>query len=539
MSATPLWAARGEHGGSMSRALNFQWYALVILAVSAVAATCVADSQPGPQAPPAAPPTAATPAPSGTGPSDAADPGGQPPAPVIAKLCNTRGTEIDGNRPSGVGLNDVLWVVLGTEPASAGGAATDVSWCRPNAPVKLATAPGVNNQPATRSPGAAATAQSGELDASQYVLFLNGRQLSGVAAVYDGSRHALGFRLTRSDSNAALWREILGSPTASTRAVTVALGVVEPGGAVTPTIVGTGTKGKFELRVYSVPWLIAAAVAVVAVVLLVFGTAKTTTTLRDNLLPQLPPNQQPYSLGRCQMAFWFVLIFVAFLFLYILLWDYNTVSPQALALMGISAATALASVAVDVVKDSPADAVNRGLQALELNSYADVERLRHDLASSQAAVPAAQAALQTKQSAAAQAVAAAAAAAGDPTATVQAKSAAQSAADAAVAAVRDATQLVNQLQSDVRDRSNMLRTWRDKTQPFLSEGIWKDLTTDINGPTVHRMQVIFWTLALGVVFVVGVYRDLAMPPDFSATLMALMGISGASYVGFKYPEQNN
>jgi hypothetical protein len=44
---------------------------------------------------------------------------------------------------------------------------------------------------------------------------------------------------------------------------------------------------------------------------------------------------------------------------------------------------------------------------------------------------------------------------------------------------------------------------------------------------------------LGVVFIVGVYRDLAMPPDFSGTLLALMGISSAGYVGFKYQEKNN
>jgi len=38
------------------------------------------------------------------------------------------------------------------------------------------------------------------------------------------------------------------------------------------------------------------------------------------------------------------------------------------------------------------------------------------------------------------------------------------------------------------------------------------------------------------VFVVGVYRNLAMP-EFSPTLLALMAVSGASYVGFKFPEQ--
>jgi hypothetical protein len=63
-----------------------------------------------------------------------------------------------------------------------------------------------------------------------------------------------------------------------------------------------------------------------------------------------------------------------------------------------------------------------------------------------------------------------------------------------------------------------------------------DLITDKDGPAVHRLQVVGWTLALGVVFLVGVYRDLSMP-EFSPTLLALMAVSGASYVGFKFPEQ--
>jgi hypothetical protein len=38
------------------------------------------------------------------------------------------------------------------------------------------------------------------------------------------------------------------------------------------------------------------------------------------------------------------------------------------------------------------------------------------------------------------------------------------------------------------------------------------------------------------VFLVGIYRDLSMP-EFSTTLLALMAVSGASYVGFKFPEK--
>ena len=49
------------------------------------------------------------------------------------------------------------------------------------------------------------------------------------------------------------------------------------------------------------------------------------------------------------------------------------------------------------------------------------------------------------------------------------------------------------------------------------------------------LQVFCWTCVLGAVFLFGVYRNLAMP-NFSNTLLALMAISSAGYVGFKYPE---
>jgi hypothetical protein len=50
--------------------------------------------------------------------------------------------------------------------------------------------------------------------------------------------------------------------------------------------------------------------------------------------------------------------------------------------------------------------------------------------------------------------------------------------------------------------------------------------------------VFCWTLVLGAIYLIGVYRDLAAPA-FSSELLTLMGISGAGYVGFKYPEKNN
>ena len=72
----------------------------------------------------------------------------------------------------------------------------------------------------------------------------------------------------------------------------------------------------------------------------------------------------------------------------------------------------------------------------------------------------------------------------------------------------------------------------------MSESFFKDILTDANGITLHRFQIVIWTVVLGALFVYGVYRELAMP-EFSGTLLALMGISSGTYLGFKIPERQN
>ena len=48
--------------------------------------------------------------------------------------------------------------------------------------------------------------------------------------------------------------------------------------------------------------------------------------------------------------------------------------------------------------------------------------------------------------------------------------------------------------------------------------------------------MLIWTLLLGVMCFYSVCNNLAMP-EFSGTLLGLMGISAATYVGFKFPEK--
>ena len=49
-------------------------------------------------------------------------------------------------------------------------------------------------------------------------------------------------------------------------------------------------------------------------------------------------------------------------------------------------------------------------------------------------------------------------------------------------------------------------------------------------------EIVVWTVVLGFVFVTEIYQSLAMP-EFSATLLSLMGITSGTYLGFKFPEQ--
>jgi hypothetical protein len=64
---------------------------------------------------------------------------------------------------------------------------------------------------------------------------------------------------------------------------------------------------------------------------------------------------------------------------------------------------------------------------------------------------------------------------------------------------------------------------------------WLDILNDKYGVSFHRFQVAVWTLVLGIIFGVQVYKVLAMP-QFNETLLGLMGISAGTYLGLKINE---
>jgi hypothetical protein len=77
---------------------------------------------------------------------------------------------------------------------------------------------------------------------------------------------------------------------------------------------------------------------------------------------------------------------------------------------------------------------------------------------------------------------------------------------------------------------------KKQMQSVPSKGFWRDILDDGNIPSFHRFQVVLWTVVLGAVFVRSVAQVMSMP-EFSETLLTLLGISNATYLGFKIPEK--
>jgi hypothetical protein len=76
----------------------------------------------------------------------------------------------------------------------------------------------------------------------------------------------------------------------------------------------------------------------------------------------------------------------------------------------------------------------------------------------------------------------------------------------------------------------------DASAGATTQGFFADLLMDGTGVNFHRFQMLVWTLTLAAMFLVQVYDTLTMP-QFSESLLALMGISNGTYVTFKMWEK--
>lgn len=311
------------------------------------------------------------------------------------------------------------------------------------------------------------------IDAKKITLSLDGEP-AGLFPRMEGSR--LIFQLERIEDqsgaqkgNRALWERLFAEPYQQERVVPITLHNGDDAIDYAGTAEGGPATATITLVKYS-RWAMAFGLLfIIAVVVGVWWFGRYSGMLRDAPVPQMPPTERSFSLGRCQMAVWFCLIITSFVLITVTLQDLNSINTQSFILLGISAATGIAAVAID-------------------NGRNDITVARDALIA------------------------------------------------LGLAAAKDVVDLRMAVQNGVAGAQQRLDTYNQITAAYRSEGLLRDLVTDAGGVTLHRFQIVIWTLILAVIYIIQVYTSLK-PPTFGDNLLILMGITNGIYVGFKPAEK--
>lgn len=170
------------------------------------------------------------------------------------------------------------------------------------------------------------------------VPYIDGRALNGVYPVAVNLRNAtLQFHLRITPDNRTAWTHLL-SPLVFQRPVRFSVGLELQDPFETDFVL----EGKpATLTVINPRW-----VALAAVVVAVFAAAFCALAARTSLLMERSePGQGPvvlrFSLAKVQLALWFFVVFGAFLVIWLVTGNFNTINSSILATLGISAGTAL------------------------------------------------------------------------------------------------------------------------------------------------------------------------------------------------------
>jgi hypothetical protein len=250
------------------------------------------------------------------------------------------------------------------------------------------------------------------------------------------------------------------------------------------------------LTVISPVYGIIALLVIATTLFLLLWLARNTNIIREPGPPPAPGKRRPYNLGRAQMAFWFFLIYASYLTIWLITSALDTITASLLALMGISAATALGEAMIDDNKDTSKTNQFQDLTAEKLALEQSITEIQAQLdaldASSTNAVD-------------------------------------QSNREALGRQLLDARTRIGQLDQQLRALGPQ------ETAPS-SAGFLRDILSDSSGYSFHRFQIFAWTIVLGIIFLSSVYNNLTMP-EVSTTLLGLMGLSAGTYIGFKFPEQ--
>ncbi|HYR28633.1 MAG TPA: hypothetical protein VEU30_09210, partial [Thermoanaerobaculia bacterium] len=215
-----------------------------------------------------------------------------------------------------------------------------------------------------------------ERQQQEVTLYLNGVNTKNPLVAVNREEQTLTFVADRNDNNKQYWRLWLYDPLHEPQQV---LRVSVGRGGERPLARVDGANARVLLDKVFVDWFTwLLAFIVGGVVIGVFLAGKYTDMLRDG--PAMGTIRQTYSLARSQMAWWFVLILLAYVFVWLITSDRDTIPASLLGLMGISAATAVAAVAISPGSTSRAETLRAGIESDLVALEASRERINAAMA---------------------------------------------------------------------------------------------------------------------------------------------------------------
>ncbi|MBI4501801.1 MAG: hypothetical protein HY700_11635 [Gemmatimonadetes bacterium] len=325
------------------------------------------------------------------------------------------------------------------------------------------------------------------------VLFLDDRPLPDLTPYppTDPQANVLLFSLTRTESSRDVWKHVLGKPGLSTRRIRVSVGPID----------GFPLASTAEVQFTTLPrrWFIAWGIIFIALLVAFFRLAAKSDILRDTTPePPRPGKRRAFSLALVQASWWFFIILGSYLLIGMVTGDYSTsITGSVLVLLGISVGTTAGAVLVEKGRGAdPADAA--ALRAKVTVKEAELAKALADETAMREAI----------------------ARLSDQAGLSQADRDALNAANRDLPAAHARRQSLDEEVMALRNESS---------------NFFIDIMSDANRVSLHRFQLVAWSVVLGIVFGVEVYRELAMP-QFNATLLGLLGISSGTYVGLKTQE---
>lgn len=329
---------------------------------------------------------------------------------------------------------------------------------------------------------------------TKLVPYLNGLALRGnYPEEIHTQKNNVHFHLRITPENKKTWIDLLGAPDGTKKRVTFSVGLEDQ----SPFDTVYEQDKSALLTVISPKYGITALIIVLVTLVLLIWLARTTNLIREPGPKPVGGKLRPYNLGRTQMAFWFFLIYASYVVIWLITDALDTITPSLLGLMGISAGTALSEALIDSGKDSATASSLQDLAAEKETLEQTIPELQSQIASVQAKETMTPDDLSNRDN------------------------------------------LNKQLQ-EYRTRLAQITQQIKSLTPHASAGVTagflRDILSDGSGYSFHRFQIFAWMLVLGVIFLSSVYNQLTMP-EFSTTLLGLMGISSGTYIGFKFPEQ--